>query len=117
MSKNEGIGTVIDIYGLRAAFGRRARYDDRATVKQLLHTARQFENMLTHYYHEHPGLPENKVVLQRAEAKLKDMAELAFAMKAAAIVVPVPAESHDVKLVGAMARRMNLPVQILFPAR
>ncbi|MBU0860054.1 MAG: hypothetical protein KJ667_08955 [Alphaproteobacteria bacterium] len=116
--RNEGLGNVVDVYTLRTAFMKNAaQYDDPETVLSFLQASRDFENLLTHYYHEHPDLPENKQVLQRAGDKLKEIADLAFALRGAAVVLPVPAESYDTQLVGKMVRAANLPVQVLLPVR
>ena len=114
---NEGLGTVIDIYKLRAAFNAQAKYDEPETVGQLLEATQRFQNIMTYYYHEYPNMPENKRVMRQAEAQLTEVARLAFALKAEGMILPVPAESYDAPLVGEMVRNIEPPVQFHLPLR
>jgi hypothetical protein len=119
--RNKGVGAVMDVYTLRESFrgaAKREQYDNPEFVGAFLASAREFENLLTHYYHEHPELPENRAVLAQAEKRLVRMAAYAFALNAGSIVVPVPAESPDAQLVGRMVRNnRHLPVKVLLPVR
>jgi hypothetical protein len=117
MVMNEGLGRIIDIYRLRESFNAAAQYDDRATVEKLLDATRRFENIMTYYYHEYPTMPENKRVLKMAEAQLSEIADLAFALKAEAMILPVPAESYDAPLVGNMVRNLEPAIQFHLPLR
>lgn len=114
---DEGLGTIIDIYKLRAAFNAQAQYSDRATVEDLLDATKRFEAILTHYYHEYENLPENKGVMDMAEAQLEVIAGLAQKLKAEAMILPVPAESPDAMLVGAMVRNIEPAVRFHLPLR
>ena len=119
--RNKGLGPLVDVYALRESFkgaAKKDQYDSPEFVAAFLVAAKEFENLLTHYYHEYPTLPENKIVLAKVEDRLKKMAMLAEALNGSAMVVPVPAESPDAQLVGKMVRNNpNLPVQVLLPVR
>lgn len=118
--KNQGLGQIIDIYKLRAAFNECAdAFDDIEGVKGLLKATKEFENLMTYYYPEYPTLPENKIVIKKASQKLTEIAERAFALEAEALILPVPVGSCHAPLVSDMvlSRFEDLPIKILLPVR
>lgn len=121
--RNKGIGEVIDIYTLRRSFNETTKakdYDHPEFVSAFVTAAQEFDNLLTHYYHEYgKKFDYNRDVVTKAETRLKAMADIAFALGAEAMVLAVPAESPDADLVGEMVRNREdkLPVRVLLQVR
>ena len=90
---NIGLGRTIDVIKLSDAFRRHARYDDRKTVRALVHEAARFSRLSTWYD------PQEKFrhaeLSEKLSATVQRMADLAVLLGAKGIELPVSGDSRS----------------------